>query len=145
MTRADSTCFETRRRRKSRPMLDTTDPWPSLRDAKKTATVIAAHARDFYGDNLESVWLYGSRARGDHRPDSDLDVLLVRHSENLTDPIEQHRDRVDEPFKDMLEERMAGYSALFTPIQINSVRPQQLRTWDTMFFRSVRKHAIRVL
>ena len=25
----------------------------------------------------ESIWLFGSRARGDHRPDSDFDILVV--------------------------------------------------------------------
>ena len=121
------------------------DPWPSLEEAKKTVTEVAEHARAFYGRSLESVWLYGSRARGEHRPDSDLDVLLVRRPENHSDPIEQHKDRLDEPFKDTLEEQMEGYSMLFTPIQINSVSPEQLRTWDTMFFRSIRRHGIRVL
>ena len=29
------------------------------------------------GDQVESVLLYGSRARGDHRPDSDIDLLVV--------------------------------------------------------------------
>jgi uncharacterized protein len=30
-----------------------------------------------YGDRLERVVLYGSRARGDHRPDSDYDIAVV--------------------------------------------------------------------
>jgi predicted nucleotidyltransferase len=30
-----------------------------------------------YGPQLERVLLYGSRARGDHRQDSDYDVLVV--------------------------------------------------------------------
>jgi uncharacterized protein len=29
------------------------------------------------GDRLEAVYLYGSQARGDARPDSDIDVLVV--------------------------------------------------------------------
>lgn len=29
-----------------------------------------------YGDRIERVVLYGSRARGDHRPDSDYDVAV---------------------------------------------------------------------
>jgi uncharacterized protein len=29
-----------------------------------------------YGDRLERVVLYGSRARGDHRPDSDYDIAV---------------------------------------------------------------------
>jgi uncharacterized protein len=34
-----------------------------------------------YGDRLERVVLYGSRARGDERPDSDYDVAVF-----ITDP-----------------------------------------------------------
>lgn len=30
-----------------------------------------------YGPRLKRVLLYGSRARGDHQPDSDYDVLVV--------------------------------------------------------------------
>ena len=30
-----------------------------------------------YGDRLDRVILYGSRARGDARPDSDVDLLVV--------------------------------------------------------------------
>ncbi len=30
-----------------------------------------------YGPRLKQVLLYGSRARGDHQPDSDYDVLVV--------------------------------------------------------------------
>ena len=31
---------------------------------------------ELYGDRIERVVLYGSRARGDHRPDSDYDVAV---------------------------------------------------------------------
>ena len=39
-------------------------------------TLRQAFAR-LLGDQIESVLLYGSRARGDHRPDSDIDLLVV--------------------------------------------------------------------
>lgn len=42
----------------------------------------------------EEIWLFGSRARGDHRPDSDWDVLVVARdgtpAEKL-DPISAYR------------------------------------------------------
>jgi predicted nucleotidyltransferase len=37
---------------------------------------------DQYGDDLDAVWLYGSRARGERAHDeSDVDVLVVTRSE----------------------------------------------------------------
>ena len=32
-----------------------------------------------------SLWLYGSRARGDNRPDSDYDLLILLDKEKITD------------------------------------------------------------
>ena len=101
--------------------------------------------RAFYGDSLKSVWLYGSRARQDNGPDSDLDVLLVREPPEGLDPTEEKRDLFDGSFQDMLEEKMTQISMWPWPIQIKSSRPEQLETWDTMFFRSVREDAIRIL
>ena len=34
-----------------------------------------------YGDQIHSILLYGSRARGDERPDSDIDILIVLKNE----------------------------------------------------------------
>jgi predicted nucleotidyltransferase len=40
--------------------------------------------RSALGDNLERVTLYGSQARGDALPDSDVDVLIVlRQADNV--------------------------------------------------------------
>lgn len=33
--------------------------------------------RELYADRLKGVLLFGSRARGDHRPESDADVVVV--------------------------------------------------------------------
>jgi predicted nucleotidyltransferase len=33
------------------------------------------------GTRMDSIYLYGSRARGDARPDSDIDVLIVINGE----------------------------------------------------------------
>ena len=47
--------------------------------------------RELYGSRLTSLVLYGSVARGDHRPDSDVDVLVV-----VKDPPRGWAQRKDE-------------------------------------------------
>jgi hypothetical protein len=39
----------------------------------------SAAVRDAYGDRLERIVLFGSRARGDHKPDSDYDIAVFIH------------------------------------------------------------------
>ncbi len=38
---------------------------------------LKARLREFYGEKLVKLMLFGSRARGDNDPDSDIDVLVV--------------------------------------------------------------------
>jgi len=51
--------------------------------ADPTLTKFRAALGDLYGDRLERVVLYGSRARGDARPDSDYDIAVFL--KNLSD------------------------------------------------------------
>ena len=39
-------------------------------------TRFRAAVHDAYGDRLERIVLFGSRARGDHKPDSDYDIAV---------------------------------------------------------------------
>ena len=52
---------------------------PESTPAHVRAAIADAKARleALYGDRLDHVVLYGSRARGDARPDSDVDLLVV--------------------------------------------------------------------
>jgi uncharacterized protein len=50
----------------------------NINDRLKTIlTQLRSHFEQLYGDRLTQMILYGSQARGDAHPDSDIDVLVV--------------------------------------------------------------------
>ena len=60
-----------------------TTPLPETTPAHVRAAIADAKGRleALYGDRLARVVLYGSYARGDARPDSDVDLLVVLRGE----------------------------------------------------------------
>lgn len=65
-------------------------------DPHAIAAAVAEELRELYGERLKQVLLFGSWARGDAHPESDIDLLVV------LDRIEsrwEERDRMDEIFE----------------------------------------------
>lgn len=114
------------------------DPWPTRDDAVETVRFIAERARGVYGDLLDSVWLYGSRARGDHRPESDLDVLVVTTRAEANPHTLRGELRRNVTQNGMPPE-------LWDRFFLQTAYAEQLTDWDTMFYRNVRADAVRVL
>ena len=50
---------------------------PTEAEVAKALAAFAGAVRASYGERLRGLYLFGSRARGDHRPDSDADVAAV--------------------------------------------------------------------
>lgn len=113
------------------------DPWSTREEAMATARLVAERAREIYGDVLESVWLYGSRARGDHWNESDLDLLLVT-SERTPRWDDRYSTLVKAVFMEYVGTAKGGF------IEIHVCHTEQFEKWDTMFYRNVRAEALRV-
>lgn len=114
------------------------DPWPTPAQVMSAAAVVAKEAQRVYGGGLKGVWLYGSRARGDNLPDSDLDILVVKTSKDI-DPHDCLRQKLQ---RTLLLERFR--IDIGTLLSLHVAYAEQFEKWDTMFFRNVRAEAIRV-
>ena len=115
------------------------DPWPTVDDAVEAAAVVAGKARELYGDELVEVLLYGSRARGDHCPESDLDILVVSKTAKLNG-----RDALCEKLNSSIYMDLAVRASRWCLVSVFSASVEQVRTWDTTFYRNVRADSIRV-
>jgi predicted nucleotidyltransferase len=86
--------------------------------AAQALSDFAAAVRRHYGERLAALYLFGSRARGDHRSDSDVDVAVVL---------------ADGAF-DFWREKMALADLAFEPIAASEIHvqgwPVTSSAWD---------------
>lgn len=70
-------------------------------EERKMVQEFVRRALEVYPDAIESIRLFGSKARGDARPDSDIDLLIVVKDDEGK---EQTRERLWDIAYDLLEE-----------------------------------------
>lgn len=58
---------------------------------RRTLDRLVELIRDEFGERLEAVWLYGSRARGERHEESDVDVMVVVDERSESDSRRAHR------------------------------------------------------
>lgn len=90
-----------------------------------------------YGDRLHGVVLFGSRARGDHRPDSDADVAVFIEDSN--DPIRDQMDIAGEAYHIFLDQGLLIQPWVFKG---SPERPDTSRA--ARLLQAVRKDGVRL-
>lgn len=104
-----------------------TDIRPILENLKRELMKI-------YGDQVDRILLYGSRARGDERPDSDIDILVVLKDDfNYSEILELSSD-------------LAASLSLENDVVISRafVSKEQFEHRQTPFLMNVRREAVPV-
>jgi uncharacterized protein len=90
--------------------------------------------KQLYGDRLDKIVLFGSQARGDARPDSDIDILIV-----LKNPFNysQESERISIFIADLCLEYNVLISCAFTT-------NDQFHHHNNGFFRNIRQEGLAI-
>jgi hypothetical protein len=110
------------------------------RDERFVVEELARLARARYGEHLERVVVFGSRARGDSDEDSDIDVLVV------LDMTEAEETRANGALWTMLEE-VRGRRNLLAPVSLitmTKARFEDLQRRERRFALDVEAEGIRL-
>lgn len=87
------------------------------------------------GSRLIEVKLFGSKARGDDKPDSDIDVLVVVSEDNW---------RICDEVYGIVTDILLEEDIVISPKVISTNQLEQLQKEDTFFSRNISKDAITV-
>jgi uncharacterized protein (UPF0332 family)/predicted nucleotidyltransferase len=98
---------------------------------------VAERLEGLYGDKLVAVLLYGSRARGDHRPDSDYDVAVV-----VADEATRKRVRADA--QDFVTARLRDGHYHDEDVQFWPLTPERLDD-RASYLHGLRKDALPII
>jgi len=103
-------------------------------DAHAIAAAVAADLRELYGERLKQVLLFGSWARGDAHPESDIDLLVV------LDRIESRREE-RERMNEILDRHSLENDTIVTEIPVSE---SELQAAEIPLLMRVREEAVPV-
>jgi predicted nucleotidyltransferase len=103
-------------------------------DPHAIAAAVAEELRELYGERLKQVLLFGSWARGDAHPESDIDLLVV------LDRIENRREE-RERMSDILWEHSLANTTVVTEVPVSE---EELEAAELPLLMRVREEAVRI-
>ena len=93
--------------------------------------------RKVYGDDVVEIRLYGSYARGEEQPDSDIDLAAIVRGER-----EELQERLSEVWN-QVDDISIDYETLISPTVIPYTEFQKWKS-DLPYYRSIAKEGIKI-
>lgn len=110
----------------------------SKSELKIILDALAKAYQDVYGQNLSSIILYGSYARGDNRQDSDIDVVAIVHGErqDLQNKLKQ--------VWDLSSDLELEYGVIVSPTVIPYEEYERFKE-DIPYYRNIQNEGVKIV
>lgn len=92
--------------------------------------------KEQFGDLVRSAWLFGSKARGDSAPDSDIDVLVVVGSEDW---------RIHKQVRYLAADICLMYGLNLSPRVWSDAHLWEMQELQTLLYQNIRRDGINLL
>ena len=102
-----------------------------MQDYRRIAEDFARHLKAKYGERIERIILFGSVARGDHREDSDVDLLVLTGDTSWDFRLQLASEAVEVLLRE-------GLYISAKPMDPNDFE----RTEETLFGRNIRREGL---
>lgn len=103
---------------------------------QKSLRVFIQKLREQLDDQMLSVLLFGSRARGEAHPDSDIDVAVI---------VEQNDPKISKAIRYLAVEVWLEYGLYLSTCVWSRTHWQQLQTLQTRLYRNIQQEGVDLL
>ena len=100
---------------------------------QKAIDAFVTRLRERYPDRISEIILFGSKARGDSGPESDIDILVVASTEHW---------RFRHAISDLASDVSLEYGVLIAPRVIAQERWERMRQASYSFYRNVAREGV---
>ncbi|MFH1890378.1 MAG: nucleotidyltransferase domain-containing protein [Candidatus Kuenenbacteria bacterium] len=87
------------------------------------------------GEQIVEIKLFGSKARGNSRKESDIDILVV-----IKDDSEKNKDKIF----DIVQNVLLEYEVLLSPVIFNKEEYDSLNKIPTIFMQNIKFEGVRI-
>ena len=110
-------------------------PHISSKREKEAITSFVKELRDKVGDDIVTIRLFGSKARGDSKKDSDIDIFILLKKKNL---------EISDKIGEITANYIFDYNVPLSPVIYGLFEYRKNKELGSFFFENVEKEGIPV-
>ena len=100
---------------------------------EQAVTAFCIKLCDYFHENIEEIRLFGSKARGDDDPESDIDILII---------VDKSNPETESKIFDLAYDTSLEYDVVIIPLIQSSAEYNNPKTKASLFYHTTQKEGI---